>query len=148
MSKKMASILIAYGGLLAGLGFLLHQSAPAFGKVAFIAGLAGGGLSLLWGVAALAGLKGRVWATLSAIAVIVVLLSQAVSVWMTSAGEGATSLMARLIVTAMFFLTMGILMYLFHGERPPEFYERRPSRSANPASGRTEGQSRETRSHR
>jgi hypothetical protein len=148
MSKKMASVLIAYGVVLAGLGSLLHQSAPALGKVAFIAGLAGGGLSLLWGVAALAGLKGRVWATLSMIAVTVVLLSQAVSVWTHSTSEGASGLTIRLVVTAMFLLTMGMLLYLFHGERPPEFYEQRPSRPNGPASGRTEGKSRKIRSHR
>jgi hypothetical protein len=148
MSKKMASVLIAYGGLLAGLGFVLQQVAPGFGKVTFIAGLAGGGLCMLWGIAALAGLKRRVWACLSAIATLVVLLSQAVHVWTTSAGAGTGSLMVRLVVTAMFFLTMGMVMYLFHGERPPEFYQRGASRRDNPASNQNEPQARDTRSRR
>ncbi len=144
----MASVLIAYGGLLAGLGFLLHQAAPVFARVAFIAGLAGGGLSLLWGVAALAGLKGRVWATLSAIATTVVLLTQAVSVWTTSASEGASSLTIRLVVTTMFLLTIGMLLYLFHGERPPEFFERRAHHRADPFSRGKEPQTRDTRPKR
>lgn len=144
----MASVLIAYGGGLAGLGFVLHQIAPVFARVAFIAGLAGGGLSLLWGVAALAGLKGRVWATLSAIAATVVLLTQAVSVWTTSASEGASSLTIRLVVTTMFLLTMGMLLYLFHGERPPEFYERGAHHRADPFSSGKEPQSRDTRPKR
>lgn len=120
----MASVLIAYGGILAGLGFFIHHAAPVFGKVTSIAGFAGGVLCLLWGVAAMAGLKGRVWATLSTIAAAVVLLGQAVNVWTSSASEEAASMMVRLVVTAMFFLTIGMLLYLFHGERPPEFYER------------------------
>jgi len=57
--------------------------------VVFIAGVAGGGLGLLWGIAALAGLKGRAWAVVSAIAALAVLLSQAVQVWLSPAGEGA-----------------------------------------------------------
>jgi len=148
MSKKMASVLIAYGGILVGLGFLIHQAAPAFGKVTSIAGFAGGGLCLLWGVAAMAGLKGRVWATLSAIATIVVLLTQTVNAWSSSASEGAVSMMVRLVVTAMFFLTIGMLLYLFHGERPPEFYERGANHRADPFSSGKEPQSRDTRTKR
>lgn len=140
----MAGILIAYGVVLAGLGLILQKIAPAVGRVAFFAGVAGGALSLVWGVAALAGLKGRVWATLSAIAMIVVLLTQAVSVWTTSATGGTI----RLVVTVMFLMTMGMLLYLFHGERPPEFYERGATRHDNPASGRNEVQPGDTRSRR
>lgn len=135
MSKKMASVLIMYGGGLAGLGFLIQQVAPVLGKIAFMAGLAGGGLCLLWGLAALAGLiKGRSWAVLTAIPTAVVLLSQAVHVWMPSPGEGSTTLLGRLLVTVMTVLTVGVLMYLFHGERPPEFYQKGGRHRATPTS--------------
>jgi hypothetical protein len=144
MSKKMAGILIAYGVVLAGLGLVLQKIAPTTGRVAFFAGVAGGGLSLVWGVTALAGLKGRVWATLSTIATIVVLLSQAVSVWTTSATGGTI----RLVVTVMFLMTMGMVMYLFHGERPPVFYEKGTGRRDNQVSSGKESPSRDTRSKR
>lgn len=119
----MAGILIGYGIVLAGLGLILQQIAPVFGRVAFIAGLAGGGVSLLWGLAALMGMKGRTGAILTGIATIVVLLIRAVDGW-TAASEVVGGMMVRLVLTLMFLLTMGMLMYLLHGERPPEFYER------------------------
>lgn len=124
----MAGVLIGYGVGLAGLGLLLQNIAPAFARVTFIAGLAGGGLCLLWGLAALAGLKGRAWAILSAVATGFVLLSQAVQVWMESSSDGSASLSVRLLVTAMMVFTIGMLIYLLHGERPPEFYRTGPAR--------------------
>jgi hypothetical protein len=128
MSKKMASVLIGYGFVLAGLGLVLQNIAPAFAKITFIASLAGGGLCLLWGVAALAGLKGRAWAILNAMAAGFMLLSQAVHVWMESSSGGSANLAVRLLLTAMMVLTIGMLIYLLHGERPPEFDHPGPTR--------------------
>ncbi len=144
----MASILIAYGGLLAGLGFVVHQIAPVFGKVTFLVGLAGGGLCLFWGIAALAGLKRRVGATLSAIAVVFVLLTQAVHVWTNSGSAEAISTSVRLVVTGMFLMTMGVVFYLFHGERPREFYEKRAHNRVDPFSSGQDSQQPEARSKR
>ena len=144
----MASVVIAYGVVLAGLGLVLEKIAPALGRVAFIAGVAGGGLYLLWGVAALAGLKGRAWALLTTIAVTFVLLSQTVQVWMASRSEAAERLTVGLLVTVMLLLTIGMLMYLVHGERPPEFYQAKPSGGGNAASGQNGRQARGGRSQR
>lgn len=116
----MAGILIGYGVVLAGLGLLVRQLAPAFGAVARIAGLAGGSLCLVWGLAAALGLKGCAWAILTTIAMTVVLLSQTAHLWMES---NAASLGVRWLVTAMTLLTLGMLTYLLYGERPPEFYQ-------------------------
>jgi len=132
----MASVLIAYGGGLAGLGFLLQQVAPALGKVTITTGFVGGGLCLLWGIAALAGLKGRAGAVLTTVAAALVLLSQTVLVWMPSAGESSTSLTVRLLVTVMMLLTIGMLIYLLHGERPPGFYQTGPTHRDNPSPNR------------
>jgi len=118
----MACLLIVYGIVLAGLGFAVPKTHPPVGQASWIPGLAGGGLSLLWGVAALAGLKRRVWAILTATGTALVLLVRSVHLWMASSGEDAASLNVRLLVTTMFVLTVGMLMYLVHGERPPEFY--------------------------
>lgn len=132
----MAGVLILYGVLLAGLGFLVQNRAPAFGRITFIIALLGGGFGLLWGVVALAGLKGRVGATLSTIAVTAALLSQVVHVWTGSASEGDFTQTVRWVVTAMFLLTLGVLVYLLHAERPPEFYKagdpQRRDATANP----------------
>jgi hypothetical protein len=148
MSKRMASILIAYGVVLAGLGFVRHQIAPGFGNVTFIAGVAGGGLCLLWGIAALAGRKGRSWAVLTTVAMAFVMLSQTVPAWMVSAGEGSETLTVRLLVTTLMLLTIGMLMYLLHGERPPEFYQKGAHHRADPFSSGNDPQSRDTRSKR
>lgn len=131
MSKKMAGILILYGVVLAGLAFLVENRAP--GRITVITGWVGGGLSLLWGLAALVGLKGRVWATLTIIAIIAVLLSQVVHVWTSSASEGTANLTGRWGVTTMLLGSIALLAYLLHAERPPEFYANqviRPSDSS------------------
>ena len=138
----MASVLIAYGMGLVVLGLVVQQIAPGLEQITLIASLVGGGLCLLWGVAALVGLKGRAWATLSAIATAFVLLSQVIHVWSVAADHAAGSLAVRLLITLMLMLTVGIVMYLLHGERPPEFYQRGVNPHLTPASGRDEGPSR------
>ena len=130
MSKKMASILLAYGVAFAGLSLLVQQIAPVFAKVTFVAGMVGGGLSVLWSIVAFAGHKRRAWAILTMIAVTIVLLTQVVQAWVGA----PTSLTGRLVLTVMFLMTMSMLLYLFHGERPPEFYDRGTARRENPFS--------------
>lgn len=144
----MASVLMAYGVVLAGLGFVVKNVAPTFGQVTYLAGLAGGGLCVLWGLAAVAGVTGRAWAVLSVIAAAVVLLSQAVSAWLTSQSEGDGSLTIRLLVPGMLLMTMGMLLYLLHGERSPEFYQVGPNRRNNPVSDSNEKSAREEHSKR
>lgn len=131
MSKRMASILLAYGVALTGLSILLRQIAPAFAKVTFIAGLLGGGLCVLCGIVAFAGHKGRTWAVLTMIAVLIVLLTQVVQAWLAASDASAISLVGRLVPTVMFLMTMGMLLYLLHGERPPEFYNPGVARQGN-----------------
>jgi hypothetical protein len=134
MSKKMASIIVAYGVTLAALSFLAQQSAPAFAKVTFFTGIAGGGLCVLWGIVAFAGYKRRTWAGLTMILVTVALLSQVVQVWLAATDETSINLTGRLVLTLMFLMTIGMLMYLLHGERPPEFYDPGADRRKNPFS--------------
>jgi hypothetical protein len=136
MSKKMASIILVYGVALAALSLLIQQIAPAFAKGILITGITGGGLSVLWGVVALTGHKRRAWAVLTMIAVTFVTLSQTVQVWMVPSDAVSTSLAGRLVLTLMLLMTMGMLMYLLHGERPPEFYSTGKSRrDHSPSSG-------------
>jgi hypothetical protein len=122
MSKKMASIVMAYGVVLATLGFVVQQVAPALAQVSFVTGLAGGGLCVVWGLVALAGHKRRVGAILTLIALMLVMLGQVIPAWSSVGGETSGNLAASLLLTFLVLLTVGMLMYLLHGERPAEFY--------------------------
>lgn len=129
MSKKMAGIIMAYGVALAGLSLAIKTVAPEPAKIAFLVGLSGGGLCVLWGLAALIGHQRRVGALLTLVAVALVVLSPTLRVWMEASGTGA----ARLLLTLMLALTVVMIMYVMHGERPPEFYQKEPTRQDNPA---------------
>jgi hypothetical protein len=123
MSRKMAVVIAGYGMVLAPLGVLIQQAAPAFAKVTFLTGIAGGGLCVLWGIIAFAGHRRRTWAVLTMIAVAFVLLNQVPQGWLGSAETHPASLTGRLVPTLMLVMTVGMLMYVLHGERTPEFYE-------------------------
>lgn len=134
MSKKMASVIAAYGVVLAALGLIIQQIAPALAQVVPLTGMAGGGLCVLWGIVAFAGHKRRAWALLTMVAVAVVMLIQGVHAWSVSADATSMSLMGRLVLTIMFLMTVGMLMYVVHGERPPEFYDSGTARRDKPSS--------------
>jgi len=123
MSKKMGSIVVAYGVLIAVLAFTLQQVSPSLAKVTFIAGLVAGGLSILWGIVGLAGHKRRTWVMLTLVAFSFVLLTQVIDAWSASASETPGKLAGALLLTLLMFLTVGMMMYLMHGERSPEFYK-------------------------
>src|SRR5688572_117109 len=99
MSKKMASIVMAYGVVLATLGFVVQQVAPALAQVSFVTGLAGGGLCVVWGLVALAGHKRRVGAILTLIALMLVMLGQVIPAWSSVGGETSGNLAASLLLT-------------------------------------------------
>lgn len=147
LSKKTSGILVGYGIVMAGFGFLVQHVAPLFGKVAFVAGVAGGGLCLLCGIAELVGLKARFVAILTTIAVFFVFLTQSVEAWLGSAGEGPVTFLPRLLLTASALLTAGMFLRVLHSERPPKFHETGPNHLDNTASSRNEAPSRETRSY-
>jgi hypothetical protein len=143
MSKKMGSIVVGYGILLAVLAFVLQQIAPALAKVAFITGLVAGGLSVLWGIVGLAGHKRRTWAVLTLIPAAFVVLTQVVHAWSASASATPGKLAGALLLTVLMLMTVGMLMYLLHGERPPEFYKigtaRQNSSGSNEETAPSEG---------
>lgn len=135
MSKKMAGVIMAYGAVLAALGLAVGSVAPELAKITSITGIAGGGLCVLWGLVALAGHKRRAWTVLTLIAVLVVVLSQTVQAWMASTDKSG-SVAGALLLTLMLLLTVGMLMYVLHGEHPPEFYTSEPvRRSSLPSRG-------------
>jgi hypothetical protein len=130
MSKKMASVIVIYGVVLAALSLFIQQATPAFAQVVFVSGLAGGGLCVLWGIIAFAGHKRRAWAVLTMAEVGFAVLTQVVPAWIDGS---STSLSGRLVLTFMLLMTVGMLMYVLHGERPPEFYDSGAARRANSA---------------
>lgn len=115
---------MAYGVVLAGLGLGIQSVAPELAKIQFLTGLIGGGLCVLWGLAALLGHQRRVGALLTLVTVALVVLSPTLRVWMDSSGTVA----ARLLLTLMLVLTVAMIMYVTHGERPPKFYQTGPAR--------------------
>ena len=135
MSKKMGSIVLSYGVLVAVLAFVLQQVSPNLARVTFIAGLVAGGLSMIWGIVGLAGHKRRTWAMLTLVALAFVLLTQVIDGWSAAAKETTGQLAGALLLTLLMVLTVGMMMYLMHGERSPEFYQRDAVRRKQSKSG-------------
>jgi hypothetical protein len=148
MSKKMGSIVVGYGVLIVVLAFTLQQVSPPLAKVTFIAGLVAGGLSVLWGIVGLAGHKRRTWAMLTLVAFSFVSLTQVIDAWSASASETPGKLAGALLLTLLMFLTVGMMMYLMHGDRPPEFYRKESARRSDSELGQESAASERGRQHR
>lgn len=133
MSKKMASVIAVYGVVLAALSLFIQHRAPTFAQTVFITGLAGGGLCVLWGILAFAGYQRRAWTVLTMLPVALVVLSQVVHAWAASPEATSISLTGRLALTFMLLMTVGMLMYVLHGERAPEFYVPGSARPSHPS---------------
>lgn len=118
----MASLVILYGVLTVGLGFLIERIAPRLGNTTFVMDLAIGSICILLGTIGLAGHKRRVWIIFTLIVSAFVLLSRVISAWGGSGDRVSENTASPLLLTLMFLLTVIMLMYLFHGDRPPEFY--------------------------
>lgn len=114
----MASILIIYG-IVVLTPSLFVQKTPD-GSV-FITGVVLGALCVLWGFVGFAGNRKRVGAILTVMASAFTGLFHAVPAWLAAVEDGSASTFT-LLVTVLFFVSIGMLLYLFHGERPPEFY--------------------------
>ncbi len=127
----MASRLATYGVAVATLSFFIQQAAPAFAQVTFITGVAGGGLCVLWGIVAFAGHKRRAWAVLTMVAVGFAVLTQVMPAWMDGS---SASLSGQFVLTFMLLMTVGMFIYVLHGERLPEFYNPVAAHRANPVS--------------
>ena len=112
MNKTLAIELIICGALIALLALFDHLIAPEFARTAFVTGLIGGVLSILWGLFGLLGYRKRVWAILTLIIVSYVFLSQAITGWFGQSAEKTGIRTAAAIVTVMFFISLATLMIL------------------------------------
>jgi hypothetical protein len=115
MKKGISFLVVGYGVLIAVLGLLTQQFAPEISRPTFLAGVAGGVLSALWGVLGLLGKRIRGWAIVTMGATGFILLSQIVSHWMPLGEPKPGSRTVALIATMMFVATVGALMVLVHG---------------------------------
>jgi len=122
MNSKMALYILTHGVGLIAFALLTHRVTPGIAWVTLITGLAGGGLCALWGVLGLLGHRRRIGALLTLIPVCLVLITQAVSAWMVRSTGKSESLLLPTLITLMLVASVGMLMYVLHGNRPPEFY--------------------------
>jgi len=107
MKSSLGFSLLALAVVYVGLSFLIQNLYPEIARTTFITGLVGGGLSALWGLLALLGLRSRAWAILTLVATSFVFLSQMVTAWM-EAGRP----LAATIITVMLLLSLGMIMFL------------------------------------
>jgi hypothetical protein len=110
MNKTLGFQLVVYSLLLAGLGYLTQHLAPALARPTLIAGLAGGGLCLVWGLRAVAGSRGKTLPMLTLIPVSFVLLSQTVIGWTGGGQEVSGRHAAAAVITVLLGLSIAMLM--------------------------------------
>lgn len=118
MKQLLALEFVLYGLLLAGVSWLIHETAPAVGRVTWVTGVSGGSLAVLWGMLVLCGHRRRGWMVLVLAAVSFALLTQAVAGWTAPAGAGdaAPPLKVTVWITGLLALSFGMLMNLLHGQ--------------------------------
>jgi hypothetical protein len=109
MNKTLGFLLIVFGVLLAVLGYMAHRLASTMAQPAFITGLGGGALCLVWGIRALTGCRGKALPILALIPINFVLLSQTVMVWMGGNADAAGQRPAALVITLMFCCSIAML---------------------------------------
>jgi hypothetical protein len=110
MNKTLGLHLVVYSVLLAGLSYLTYYLAPALARTTLIAGLAGGALSLIWGLRAIAGSRGKALAGLTLIPICLAMLSQAVLFWGDEGQEMPGRRLAAVVTTVLFVLSIAMLM--------------------------------------
>lgn len=112
---QLAFEFIAYGVLLAGLGFLTYRLAPNLGSACLVTGLASGGLSLLWGMLLVFGYQRRWWIVLTLAGTLFVLLWQMITLWLQQRGDEPPSKVPAILATLMFAISIGTMLNLLHG---------------------------------
>jgi hypothetical protein len=110
MNKTIGFQLIVYSLLLAGLSYLTYHLAPSLARTTLIAGLAGGALSLIWGLRAVAGSRGKTLPGLTLIPICLAMLSQAVFFWAGEGQEVPGRRLAAAVTTVLVVLSVAMLM--------------------------------------
>jgi len=110
MNKNIGLLLVVYSLLLAGLSYLVFHLTPGGTQATLIAGLAGGGLCLVWGVRALAGSGGKALPLLTLIPVSFTLLPQTFASWSGVMGGSQPGRTVAMLITVLLVLSLGMLV--------------------------------------
>ena len=114
MKKSIGFQLIVYSLLLCGLGYFTYHVSPGIALPTFITSLAGSALGLVWGIRAVKGSGGKALPILTLILVNYVMLSQTVIAWGGGFQEMPGRRSATLLITALFALSMGMLLRIVY----------------------------------
>lgn len=117
MNQSIGLQLIFYSLALLVLSWFAHHLAPSIARVTLIAGMVGGVVCMVWGVRALLGSGGRALPILTLIPMVFVMLSQTVLAW---GGEAAGQRAGAMVVTALFVLSLGMLMRIAYAGVVPD----------------------------
>jgi hypothetical protein len=109
MNKSIGVQLLVFGFILAGLSYLAYNLSPTFTRPTVVVGLGGGLLSLLWGVLALSGRRGKALPVLTLIVVGYILLGQAIQAWGLNADVPGRHA-AGVLLTLLCALTVAMLI--------------------------------------
>jgi Ni/Fe-hydrogenase subunit HybB-like protein len=110
MTKIVGLQLLIYSVLLACLAFLAYFLAPSHTSPTLIAGLAGGGLCLLWGVRIFRGNHSKILPLFTLAPVCYVLLTQTVITWVGGKETTFPYYAAATVITVCFLLSFAMLM--------------------------------------
>jgi hypothetical protein len=127
MNKNLGFELIIYGMLLAGLSLVAARLAPTLTHPTLIAGLAGGVLSVVWGIRAVLGNRGKHWPILTLIPTTYVMLSQAIVSWARGSQELPAGRTLPSLITVLAVISFGMLMIIAYASEPPP----KPTSSGN-----------------
>ncbi|MCX7824088.1 MAG: hypothetical protein N2689_00835 [Verrucomicrobiae bacterium] len=116
MNTRHSLALMAYAGLLIILAAVPSYIEPETTARAFGFCCVAGFFCLLWGTLGLFGFRRRIGAGLTLGAIGFVLLTQAVTRWMPSAGGQPSSLLLTVLITLLFFVTVGLLAWILPRE--------------------------------
>jgi hypothetical protein len=132
MSKRMALITAGFGLLTVGMSWWLKTIEPELSTVMLPTGLIAGGLITACGLGSMAVGLGRGWVVVATAALGLVALTQMVHAWSIPVAEAPGKTQAAVLLTVLTGATLGLVMYLLHGERDPEFYQDKPQRPLHP----------------
>jgi lysylphosphatidylglycerol synthetase-like protein (DUF2156 family) len=121
MSYRMAGVVLVYGILLALMSFALGRTEQPISKGFLFTMFGSGALCVVLSIIGLAGYRRRVWSVLVLIVTLVPTLGQVIQSWGISR-QASGSILAPSLLTFTLAITIAVLMYLIHGERPAEFY--------------------------
>jgi hypothetical protein len=120
MNKSLGFELVVFSVLLAGLSYLTHHLAPAIARPVLIAGMAGGALSLVWGLLALFGKCGKVLPVLTLLPVCYVMLWQTVVAWIGRTAAGPDNRFVPVTITVALALAVVMLLNIIHAGVTPD----------------------------